>query len=292
MRRTGLRAAAAISLMAPLGAPAQDKSAQDVVVTARKPLDAKEARHLVNQISAATQEQIAKFDAAVCPMVIGFEPGIERQIVARIRKVAKAIGAEVAKERCAGNVVLVATEDGGAFVQALRTSHPELLEGMEPFQIKKLIEGGGPVRAWSATSLVNEDGQRLSAPTSGNPQDPPTLTVRTASFLNPSSKRIIDAATVVIDSSAVEGRTLTQLADYTVMRALAKTRPVESGTTPADTILALFDPKAAATPLSLTEIDVAYLSALYAMPGNRRISYQISRIAKELKQGAGTAGRR
>ena len=282
--------AAVIALLVPT-AHAQDKPPQDVVVTGRKPLNTQEAQKFVSKITTGTQEQIAKFDAAVCPIAIGFEPAIEQQIVARIRRVAKAVGAEVAKPGCAGNVVLVTTPDGGALVQALRSSHPALLEGMEPYQIRKLIEGGGPVRTWTATSVVNEDGQRLSAPTSGNPQDPPTLTVKTASFINPSSKRIIDAATVVIDSSAATGRTLIQLADYTAMRALAKTRPVVSGALPADTILTLFDPNAEGTPLSLTDSDLAYLSALYAMPGNRRMSYQISRIAKELKAASGTRAR-
>ncbi len=80
------------------------KSAQDVVVTAHRPLDAQEARHFVNRDQRGDPgSDRRKFDAAVCPMAIGFRSGIERQIVARIRKVAKAVGAEVAaKERCAG----------------------------------------------------------------------------------------------------------------------------------------------------------------------------------------------
>ncbi len=72
------------------------------MVTARKPLNAEEARHLVHRISAATQGQIARFYAEVCPLVIGFTPEFEKLITARIRRVAKAVGADVAKPDCRG----------------------------------------------------------------------------------------------------------------------------------------------------------------------------------------------
>ncbi len=113
MRRSGLSLVLAMGLAVPMAGQAQDKQ-DDVVVTARKPLNAEEARHLVHRISAATQGQIARFDAEVCPLVIGFTPEFEKLITARIRRVAKAVGADVAKPDCRGNVVLVATDDGGA----------------------------------------------------------------------------------------------------------------------------------------------------------------------------------
>ena len=272
-----------VALLAPVSASAQEKVASDVVVTAPKPMDAPAARHFVNKITALTQDQIARFDAPVCPLAIGFAPAAEAMIVARIRRVAAAVGADVAKEGCAGNVVLVATDDGSALLKALRSGHPELLEGIDPHDVDRLISGQGPVRTLTATALVNEDGRRLGKPGNGQLQDPPTLDVKTASFMNPSSKRVIDAATLVVDSSAIPGKTVIQLADYAVMRTLARTRPVAGGEAGASTILALFDP-GATPPLSLTEVDLAYLKALYAMPGNRAVNYQVSRIASQLKK--------
>jgi hypothetical protein len=273
-----------IFLVGVLFAPAaqsQEKAASDIIVTARKPIDAPVARRFVRNITALTQDQIARFDAPVCPIAIGFEPEIEKQLVARMRRVAKAVGAELAPDHCAGNVALVTTDDGGALVKALRATHPNLLEGLEPRQIDRMIKSQEPVRSWSATAVVNEDGQRVSLPRSGDFMDPPTLVVKTASFVNPSSKQIIDSATVVIDSKAVIGRSAIQLADYAMMRALARTRPV-AGDSDVGTILSLFDPDSASA-LSVTDADVAYLKALYAMPGNRTATYQMARIAEQLK---------
>ena len=272
-----------VASLMPLSAHAQEKAAGDVVVSAPRLLDAPAARHFVNKITATTQDQIARFDAAVCPLAIGFAPAAEAMIVARIRKVAAAVGAEVAKEGCAGNVVLVATDDGSALLKALRAGHPELLEGIDPHDVDKLISGKGPVRTLTATALVNEDGRRLGRPGNGQLQDPMTLDVKTASFINPSSKRVIDAATLVVDSSAIPGKTVIQLADYAVMRTLARTRAIEGGEAGASTILTLFDPGTTA-PLSLTQVDLDYLKALYAMPGNRTAIYQASRIASKLKK--------
>jgi hypothetical protein len=268
-------------LLLATGATAQQKPAGDIVVTARKPIDAPVARRFVKNITAPTQDQIARFDAPVCPIVIGFEPETEKLLVARMRRVAAAVGAELAPEPCVGNVALVTTDDGAALVKGLRATHPNLLEGLEPYQIDRMIRSTGPVRAWSATAVVNEDGRRLSSPTSGDFMDPPTLIVKTASFVNPSSKQIIDSATVVIDAKEVIGRSAIQLADYAMMRALARTRPV-TGDSDVGTILSLFDPDSASA-LSVTEADVAYLKALYAMPGNRTATYQMGRIADRLK---------
>ena len=287
MRRTGLGLVLALGLAMQMGALAQDGEVQDrqddVIVTARKPLDAQAARHFVHQISAATQGQIARFDAEVCPLVIGFTPDFEKLIVARILRVAKAVGAEVAKPDCRGNVVLVATDDGAALVQGLRSSRPDLFAGMQPVEIRRVIASKGPVRNWAATAVVNEDGRRPGTPGSGNLQDPQTLEVKSASFINPSSKQVIDASAVVVDSNAISGKTVIQLADYATMRALARTRPVED-MEGIGTILTLFD--SATPPQSVTETDVAYLKALYAMPGNRALNYQVSRIAKGVKEAS------
>ncbi len=180
-----------------------------------------------------------------------------------------------------GNVVLVATDDGGALVQGLRTSRPDLFAGMQPVEIRRVVEGKGRCAVGRLRRSSARTAGASPPPKSGNLQDPPTLEVKTASFINPSSKQIIDASAVVVDSSAISGKTVLQLADYATMRALARTRPVED----ADgigTILTLFD--SATPPQSVTETDVAYLKALYAMPGNRPLNYQVSRIAKGVRE--------
>lgn len=287
MRRSGFRIVLAVGLAVPVQGLAQDQTQDDVIVVARKPLNKQEATRFVASISTGrVQGQMARFEAPVCPVAIGFKPEVAIEIVARIRKVAKAVGADLAKPGCAGNIALVVTSDGAALVQGMRSTNPDLLAGLDQGDIRRLIEDGGPVRAWSATATVNEDGQRLSRPSSNNPGGPSSLNVKTASIVNPSTKHVIDTATVVIDSTAAAGKTVIQLADYVAMRTLAMTRPVEN-TAQVSSILTLFD--STAMPMqSVTEVDVAYLKALYAMPGNRRMGYQISQIAQAVRAAAGS----
>ncbi|MGY4396321.1 SepF-like predicted cell division protein (DUF552 family) [Sphingomonas sp. UYAg733] len=264
-------------------APASDTSSEDIVVTAAKELDAKAATHFVREISATTQGQLAKFLAPICPVAIGFEPAAAAIIVARIRDVAKRVGAEVAKPGCSGNVILLTTPDGQALVRELRKKHPQLLEGLTPNEINRLIDRPGPVRVWSRTAIANEDGKRASGGPGETTGEFRVLEVKSASAFHPQSQQVIDTATVVIDSAAVLGKSLTQLADYSAMRALARTRPIEGRT--IDTILGLFGDSSAATAPGMTAADLTYLKALYAMPGNRSTTYQVGHIAKQVRKG-------
>jgi hypothetical protein len=282
--RLGL--AVAVGLLAPLGAHAQNKATDDVVVTGRTQIDARMAQRFVSRITSETQGQIAKFDAAICPVVTGFTPPIEEQISARIRKVVKAVGLAVAADGCKANVLLVASAEGSALVRELRSSRRDLFIGVEPSEIDHLIARDALVRSWTANEIVNEDGRRFSRSTGGNAQDIPSGTVNSTSVINPSSMRVIDAATIVIDSSALQGKTVTQIADYVVMRALAKTRPVIGNVDGVGTILVLFDPKSAPPPPSMTGADLAYLKAIYTTAGNRTLSYQLSKIANDVRKAS------
>jgi len=59
--------ASLLTLFAASVAAAQEKPGRDVVVTARKPVEAPVARRFVRNITALTQNQIARFDAPICP---------------------------------------------------------------------------------------------------------------------------------------------------------------------------------------------------------------------------------
>lgn len=263
-------------------APVQDQQSDDIIVTAAKELDTKTATHFVREISATTQGQLAKLHAPICPVAIGFQPAIAAIIVARIRDIAREVGAIVDKPGCAGNVILLTTPDGRALIRELRQKHPLLLEGLSSNEIDRLIDRPGPVRAWSRTAVTNEDGRRASGEPGSTTGEYRVLEVKSGSAFNPQSQQVIDSSTVVIDSAATLGKNLTQLADYTAMRALARTRPIDGGA--VDTILGLFGPVGSTAPPAMTTADLTYLKALYAMPGNRSTTYQVGRIARQVRK--------
>ncbi len=94
------------------------------------------------------------------------------------------------------------------------------------------------------------------------------------------------AALVVVDAAAVEGLTVTQLADYATLRLLAPTSDMRTLSVDAEaqatpTILTLLRDGAAA-PAEMTRFDRAYLKSLYSLgrgPQAKRVMARASKLA-------------
>jgi hypothetical protein len=88
---------------------------------------------------------------------------------------------------------------------------------------------------------------------------------------------------VLIAARAVAGLTLTQIADYAAMRALAKTRAPASTSGP--TILRLFDENnASAKPAELTSWDLGYLRSLYLTDNRLTANSQEAAISAGIRR--------
>lgn len=271
--RFGLAMAA--SVLGAGGAAAQEVPGDDVTVTGQREIAPKTARRYVSEISAGVDGQLTRFNEPVCPTVIGIAEDYGRTIAQRIRTVAREAGAPVADEKCRGNLVVIFAKDADALVKYMRARTPQMFEGVDDAELKRAFREG-PVHAWNTTEIRNEDGQR------GNS----TLTVRSASIINRSTQQAIIGSMIVLDHKATLGKTLSQLADYVAMRALAGALPPREGMA-VDTILTLFDDKAAAPP-QLSGVDRSYLRGLYSVNptapdhiAKGRISRQIQQDAKE-----------
>lgn len=249
----------------------------DVVVTAEKEQaarEAKEVRHFVTAIAAPAEGQFARFRAPICPVAIGMHAEFADKIVARVREVAAQIGADVGGTRCAANVLIILSPDGQAFVRDAQKKQPSLLSGLSNTELKHLLAAPGPVHAWSGAEMRNEDGLQAhnsASKTAGGADtmtfpDHPIMRVMSASIINQPVRQDIMTAVVVLDSDAVTGKSLTQIADYATMRALGRTRP-PGDAVPYETILTLFDAGEAARVPSISPADLAFLTALYRTNG-------------------------
>ncbi|MES2095759.1 MAG: hypothetical protein V4459_03295 [Pseudomonadota bacterium] len=288
MRRLVLAGALAL---APVAAQAQTAPDQtDIIVTGRPEADRKAAEKFVWAISVRSDNQLARFHQPVCPVVIGMPKPYSTTIEDRIRATAVAAGVAVAKKaRCSPNLIVVIAESGSALVADIRKNRPGWLEGVASADIDALI-APGPTRAWSVTSLRNEDGRGLGVPppgsgATGDPLgDKPMLRVMTASIIKQPTRQDMEASFVVIDQAATLGLTLRQIADYAAMRGLARTRP-PGEKSDIGTILAVFDPSAANRPREMTSADTAYLAALYKSPGTEAAVNERARIARRISKG-------
>jgi hypothetical protein len=272
----GLASAFAIGGAAAQDAPQKPEQDDGIVVQGRLEVPPKVARRYVGEISAGVDGQLTRFSLPICPTVIGIPDEYGAIIGRRIRAVAGEAGAKVAPDGCRGNLVVMFAKDADALVKDMRAKTPRIFDGVNEIDLKRAFRDG-PVHSWNTVEILNEDGQR---PTGS------TMTVKTASILYQTTQQAITGSMIVFDDEATLGKTLTQIADYVAMRALAGALPPRQGV-PADTILTLFDPASTAPP-QLSSVDRSYLRGLYianpTLKGRAamgRISRQIQKDAKE-----------
>ncbi len=287
---TVLRLVAAGLIMMAAAAAAQTlPSAKDIIVNGRRPIDPKAAESYVASIAVRSDTQLARFHQPLCTAVIGIAKPYSTIIQKRIEVDAIAAGVEVSKKtKCETNFLVVLAGDGAALVKDIRAHRPGWLNGLAPRDVDALI-APKTARAWSVTSLRNEDGfgegQMEDAPGGNNLSGVPTLQVMSASIVHQPTRQDVEGSFVVIDRDATIGMTLRQISDYAAMRGLARTRPPAPGSNGVATILSLFDDPPAHRAPQMTDADSAYLRALYRSPGTDSALREKNAIARRIAKG-------
>lgn len=265
-----------------------DQSSPTVVVTGRRPDQAKAVRRMTAKIAplGGASKPLARFTAPICPAVDGLPQAMDERFAARMRSAAAAAGIAVDKPGCLPNITVLFVPNGQQVVQALHRHRPEMFGALEPAQVRRIAADGGPVHLWSFTELKSRDDDRPRQGTTVAGKDAPELQVRNASIIESPTRIVVDGIIVLIDQQASVGKTIDQLADYTVMRTLAQARPIGSAAAEA-TILRLFDAGVPA-PHGLTDFDAAYLRAYYrgqaTMLPMGKVASMARAISKSLSQ--------
>ena len=243
-------------------APPQNPPPAEVLVTGDR---TRTVRRLVDAVSpdVASDEPLPRFTETICPGTIGLPAEAGQAIIDRIAEVAVSLGLETGAPGCAPNILVAFVNDGSAFARKLLARPSPAFASLTLAQARRVVAEPGAARGWSAVETLSRDGEPMTPGNDSRPGDPLTLRVSTASRLSPAFRRDIRASTVLIDRDAVAGRSLTQVADYAAMRALADARIHAAAG--QDTILALFTPDGDRTaPDGLTAFDRGYLKGLYA----------------------------
>ena len=106
------------------------------------------------------------------------------------------------------------------------------------------------------------------------------------------TRPVFFAAAVVVERRALEGLTTIQLADYALMRALARIDPTRVPPSSPRTILSVLEaPMGTEIPITITRWDLGFLRGLYASTPNLRTTQQRGeiqgRVAAELDRPEG-----
>lgn len=261
----------------------EQSSENIIVVEADRLKRREEVREFVEKVirRPRVDKPVERFTAPVCPLVRGIKAEYGQVLVDRFKANAVSAGIKVSKSQsCYPNIYVLFVRDIEAGMQQIATGDDVLFEQLLDYQIDRVMKETGPVRAWNVSEIRDERGVPL-------PFDPNigayVNKTGAASRLRVPITMEAMAAIVIIDVSALPGKSLDQLADYATMRVLAPTNPVGEDGAAADTILSLF--AATAPPPEMTQFDRIFLRTLYNRPANleARDLYQI--IAGEIVEG-------
>lgn len=275
MTRRGARLLAGLAGILTLSSPAwaqadqPARSRDNIVVTGRAEQEEPTKRDVTRQARDITapgdlrHSALPRFEDRLCPGIMGLRTESASLMIDRIRDTAARLGLWLTEDdgTCSPNFIIAFVDDGQADLQRIADNSGWLFRDMSLVERRQLLQETGPVRVWTITQMRTRDG--MPVPRSNSLFDPPQVNAWMAhSKIYLPVREDITRVVVLFDKEGVKGKTLLQLADYAMMRGLARTRPVSESGQAMDTILALFDPSGS-PPLQLTEFDRAYLGAVY-----------------------------
>ncbi len=256
-----------------------------IVVSGEREKLARE-RGFVEAVAAPSHSgQLARFAEDICPLSFGLGEQDSQKLMLRMRRVATSAGIPVGKQGCKPNIIILFVPDRQKAINHWRTRRPDFFNGLTPGQLKRLADGAGPVAAWQIL-LVKGAGGRPMGRTDADGQDYLVNLDTRPSRITSSIEIEFSASFVLIEQKAIGNASIVQLADYAAMRTLANTDPDAGAVQKLPTILSLFAESSEPVPLSVTQWDLSYLSALYkarlAASGNA----QQRSMAKQIRSDA------
>lgn len=267
----------------PAGGPVAELG--DVVVEGRRLRSV--VQSFVGEVTApATSDRgPARWNGPVCIGVVNLRAEVAQYIVDRASDVARELGLEAGEPGCAANVLIIAAADGQAVADGIveerrRAFVPggsgmtRTLSALEDFRTSD-----APVRWWHVSAPVDSESGELATRLPG--RDAPQIAVSRASRIRTDIRDDLLKAIIVVDISKLESLSLTQLADYCTLIALAQVDP-KAEVASFETILNVFiDPAIT----GLTSWDRDYLAALYGIEQNRLGSARGGEIVDLMMRG-------
>jgi hypothetical protein len=204
-------------------------------------------------------ESLARWQVAICPLVVGASSELAQFILDRTRQVAEAAGVPVAARGCPANLVIALTPDPRQFLIDWWAEEHRLFNWERGAgSIDRFLRSDEPIRAWYNACSVAPAWTKTISPR----RVPPCNTGELGSRLSWTSVRAIYSVIVVVDLDRIQDLSIGQLSDYVAVVSLAQVRrDAEFGNLP--TILRLFSAEGPARPRGMSSWDKSFLESLY-----------------------------
>lgn len=280
-----LTAAPLAAQTAPPATATAAPASSDIVVQGTR----EELRTQLRQILDTSDGQLARFENAFCPKVIGFPKDWTGHLEKMIRANAVDAGVKVEPVGCKPTALVIFIDDPQRLVVELRKAMPTLFDGYTSNELDQLTAVKRPAYTWRTVEMMDRNGLTLSSAGQVNGEASNAKIVRNANSSRVTSNVRYDIMTsfAAIEIGKTPGRTLRQLADYATMNLMLDLSRDAARKAPPESILSLFnvaDPEAA--PQQMSAMDKGSLRGLYAQKNNNvSAAVQRGRMAKAMKEG-------
>ena len=205
-------------------------------------------------------DPLPRIENRLCPGVAGIRTDAALQIIDRVSANAQRFGIAMGDpDVCEPNMLIFFVDDASATLASLMDRQSHLFGTLTMAERRDLKAAGGPALAWSQIVTRSRDGMEIDS-SDNLTQIPRTAMWGAHSKIYVPVRREILTTVVLFDSQEIVGKSLTQLADYASMRALANDFSAYPQGTPS--ILGLFE--SAGAPNELTQADTVFLNTLYS----------------------------
>ena len=263
--------------------PATDPDESQIIVRGGRPeevsrSDVQRQARAIAGTGDVYDRPLARFEDPLCPGIIGLAADQASLIIDRVRDIAVDLDLRLQDDGCDANFIIMFTPDSRSTLRGMMDRQPALFQFHDAGEKREML-APGPARVFTVVRPRTRDGMAV-----GQARDltnPPVLSTAMAhSKIYTAIRYDITSVTVMLDTDAVKGKSLNQLADYAAMRGLAQTRPIDD---PAmDSILTLFD--AEAPPMHMTRFDLAYLRSVYEWIPNLPAITRINGVNRQLRK--------
>jgi hypothetical protein len=258
-------------------------NAQEIVVQGERDRD-RQLRDFVGALTPTPRHpydgQIGRFEWSVCPVVFGLGKAQNEAIAARIRQVGAAIGAELDKQPCVGNSLVIVADDKDATFAWMKRKLPGYFVNSAGRRLV-IRQDKSHAIGWHVTDLLNADGTQATV----TPNGVYIVKALYLSHLQAASRPHFLGSVLIVDRAALRGLTTTEFGDYAAMRTFAQIDPSGLKGQSAPTILTVLDASMnAAVPLTLTEWDLAFLRGLYGARVNQYAVTERGEIGRSMRK--------
>ena len=185
-------------------------------------------------VTSAIAGVITRWNAAICPTVVGLTPQFNDVVLQNLRKVAGLVGAVAKPAPCKPNIIITFTGEPEALLTAAKEKNPYIL-GTGASRNSTMTH---PVQAWYGTATMDLRGNVTQDSDDIGMTNPPgkgfgTLPMagvggvptvaREGSLIRDGMASTFSTVFVVVDLKKVGTAPLSAIADYVTMLALAQT---------------------------------------------------------------------